>query len=545
MKRLLIVGIALFSTSLFAQNQIPVVSNVQFEVTDTVINRNYITTQIKVTYDVIDAENDPMTVSLRVSRDFGNNFSVVPLVVTGDVGSGVTSGTGKTIIWRPTPTRQVADAADYVYRIIADDGQQINIADIVSQVDSNKIKSVFNTLYGTTNNHVFNPTQLNNSRNFIQNYYLSNGYTLHTDNFVCNDRNNPEVLKNGINYVGIQEGLLSDSAILMSAHYDNIDTTRGADDNNIAQACMLVAAELAKDYQYKNRTIFGSWDFEEDGLVGAYFYSLQPQAKKIKAVINFDGIGIYKTAPNSQRVPTGFEALFPLAYTKVMLNDFKGDFIAMIGDAQSAALVQDAIAASQQYAPDLNYVDVTCPDPGCQIAKDLRRSDHAPFWDQNIPSVFYTATTQFRSECYHMPCDTVVNFWFAYNVIKSALGLYLEKAAPMHAGFAQSATTSSVTTINTALTLSAPFPNPITQHAYLQVNLPETDVLTVKAYNLQGKEVDNVFTGKLLTGKHTLLWDVLPNLPDGMYIIKASSEKGFSQSYKVTVNLAAEQLHQH
>jgi len=37
---------------------------------------------------------------------------------------------------------------------------------------------------------------------------------------------------------------------------------------------------------------------------------------------------------------------------------------------------------------------------------DLRRSDHAPFWDQKIAALMWTDTSEFRNPHYHQPSDT-------------------------------------------------------------------------------------------------------------------------------------------
>lgn len=545
MKQILSLSLFLFTiTTIFGQSKAPMVSNVQFTVKDTSIQRNYITQMVTVTYDVMDPDNDTMTVYLRVSKDYGNNFSVKPLTVIGDIGPGITSGTRKTMTWIPEPTEQIDNARRYVYRVIADDMDTTSIYDVIKDISTISIyQKYFKKIYG--NNHPFHMGHYTETRDFIKNQYTSNGYRLYTDQFVTNDRNHPELLKKGMNIVGNREGLLNDSTVLISAHYDNIDTTLGADDNNIAVACMLEAARVLKDYQFKNNIAMANWDMEEDGLVGATYYSLLPQTKKTKAVINFDGIGLYKEEANSQKVPTGFQALFPLAYAKVAIDSFRGNFIAIIGDVKSAALVRQSVLAADKYNTGLRYVDLTCPDPGCQVAKDLRRSDHAPFWDQNVPSVFFTATTEFRSDCYHKPCDTVINLAFAAKVIKTATAILLEQAGLMHAGYAQSSNPTSVQEQKLQdLHMDAPFPNPVTHHAYIKLNLPQSDQVHITAYDLQGKEVDQVFNGSLDAGGHTLLWQIKQDLPAGMYVVKAVSDKGLAQTYRVNVNLLKDE-HQH
>ncbi|NJO47556.1 MAG: M28 family peptidase [Oscillatoriales cyanobacterium RM2_1_1] len=53
---------------------------------------------------------------------------------------------------------------------------------------------------------------------------------------------------------------------------------------------------------------------------------------------------------------------------------------------------------------------VTLPVPLKGIfTPDVLRSDHAPFWYQQIPAVLVTDTANLRSPHYHQPSDTLEN----------------------------------------------------------------------------------------------------------------------------------------
>ncbi len=52
-----------------------------------------------VTYDVVDADGDTMAVRLDLSPDGGGSFPVPCVTVSGDVGAGILSGTGRQIVW--------------------------------------------------------------------------------------------------------------------------------------------------------------------------------------------------------------------------------------------------------------------------------------------------------------------------------------------------------------------------------------------------------------------------------------------------------------
>lgn len=79
-------------TALCAQNA-PVVTNVDFNM------RNDGSKIVDIIYDVNDADGDTMTISIEASSDGGTTWGLSITQVTGAVDGGITSGTGKTIVW--------------------------------------------------------------------------------------------------------------------------------------------------------------------------------------------------------------------------------------------------------------------------------------------------------------------------------------------------------------------------------------------------------------------------------------------------------------
>lgn len=54
---------------------------------------------VRITYDLEDADGDPMFISVRVSDNGGTTFDVPAASFSGDIGGHILSGTGKEIIW--------------------------------------------------------------------------------------------------------------------------------------------------------------------------------------------------------------------------------------------------------------------------------------------------------------------------------------------------------------------------------------------------------------------------------------------------------------
>jgi len=78
--------------------------------------------QVEITYDLLDRDGDLMTVSLRVSSDGGSNFDLPVISAEGEIGGGISSGIGKTIVWRVGQDVPDFYSTDVVFEVVADDG---------------------------------------------------------------------------------------------------------------------------------------------------------------------------------------------------------------------------------------------------------------------------------------------------------------------------------------------------------------------------------------------------------------------------------------
>lgn len=96
MKRLFLAVSILFVISLcgktYADNHAPVVSNVS-------ASQNSSSRKVDIYYDVSDQDGDSLGITIRASDDGGQNYHMYPKSLTGDIGEGITPGTGKHIVW--------------------------------------------------------------------------------------------------------------------------------------------------------------------------------------------------------------------------------------------------------------------------------------------------------------------------------------------------------------------------------------------------------------------------------------------------------------
>ena len=100
--------IVLMTTSIFATNTNPVVTNVIFGISGTTVT---------VHYDVTDAEQSTLSISMEVSSNNGTSWDYNYGTASGAIGSGVSTGTAKTITW----TYSGAYNNQFMIKIIAND----------------------------------------------------------------------------------------------------------------------------------------------------------------------------------------------------------------------------------------------------------------------------------------------------------------------------------------------------------------------------------------------------------------------------------------
>jgi len=105
-------------------NSVPVVTNVTF------INNIATSGKVDIYYDVTDTEQGTVTISIDVSNDGGATYNFLCTQVTGDIGSGISIGTGKHIIWDFDREHSGVTGSNFEIKIIADDnvGDQIYYA---------------------------------------------------------------------------------------------------------------------------------------------------------------------------------------------------------------------------------------------------------------------------------------------------------------------------------------------------------------------------------------------------------------------------------
>ena len=191
------------------------------------------------------------------------------------------------------------------------------------------------------------------------------------------------------NVVGLIEGAdprYRHEWIVISAHYDHEGITgqrvfNGADDDASGVAGLIEIAEAyavaaSQGFQPRRSILLAAWNSEEQGLLGAWAYTLAPlhPLAETVAVLNMDMIG------RDEEIPTlggpRFRGLAP------QTAESNRNAVNILGYSRSPDLRRAAEAANGATGLELKF---RYDDNSSNL---LRRSDHWPFLLRGIPAIF-------------------------------------------------------------------------------------------------------------------------------------------------------------
>ncbi len=191
----------------------------------------------------------------------------------------------------------------------------------------------------------------------------------------------------------------SDSAIIISAHYDHLGRNEnarfpGADDNASGVAALLALAELfSSSKELENTMVFLATTAEEEGLLGSSFFVNSPffKAQNTLCNLNLDMIGRIDSSHNQ--------------------ND---NYLYCIGTDSFKKLdivVRKADSLYNDCRMDFNL------NNSKDIAGYYTRSDQYSFYKKGVPAIHFFSGVH---EDYHKPTDTFekINYGLLQNRIK-------------------------------------------------------------------------------------------------------------------------------
>lgn len=198
-----------------------------------------------------------------------------------------------------------------------------------------------------------------------------------------------------------------DEVVLVSAHFDAVPGSPGADDDASGVAGVLELARVLKDEPLDRTVRLVLFTFEEVGLRGSAEYVRQwrdetktggpREHERIVAMLSLELLGYYSDAEGSQKSP------FP-AIKGVYEPSTVGDSIVIVTTSAHQAVSKAIGEAMTAGAPGIK---VFRADFSPLPLPDLMRSDHAPFLLAGVPAMMLTDTANFRNPNYHKATDTI------------------------------------------------------------------------------------------------------------------------------------------
>lgn len=498
-----------------AQNAVPIISNLSVAI-DSAQH------EAVLQFDLADADADPLDVWIRVSGDDGKTWQLPVDTVAGDIGFPISAGTGKTITWKYDVNALAvalgSGPANLVFRVTADDRVAVDIGQMVQMIDSSRMMQGLAFLQGTRHRSA-GPAHHLEVRDSLS--LIRDAAGLQDWNYNFSSFGYP-----GHNLIGRKYGLLDDAPTwYITAHYDSEINTPGVDDNATGTIAVMEAMQVLTQFEFKESIRFIAFDLEEDGLLGSTNYVLNhiEPWEDIQGVLNMEMLGYYSDVPNSQSIPFGFSLFFPAAYAQVEADSFRGNFLTNVSNTNSEWLMRELDTCATLYAPGLRVVGISTPATGL-ATPDLRRSDHAPFWDAGYPALMLTDGANQRNGNYHQPGDSLstITPQFYIRSAKAVISTLIKLAQPIHATSALSTATPINLPVGMPVLQPADvqiFPNPNDGQCQIEIQLPSTGPLKVSIQNGLGQHVATLFNGDAPGGKMMMKWDGRQE-PAGTYFIQ-------------------------
>jgi pimeloyl-ACP methyl ester carboxylesterase len=186
---------------------------------------------------------------------------------------------------------------------------------------------------------------------------------------------------------------------VVGAHYDSVFQCPGANDNASGVAAVLELARLTERHRQLRFVVFTNEEppfYKGPGMGSAqYVQYLLRERQPVASMVCLETAGYYVSQPGTQRSPV-----------PGLLPDV-GDFVAIVGDVQSANFTKDLVGRWQANVPfPCRGLVPTAAAAPLLAQGGMGMSDHACFWDAGIPAVMVTDTVFYRYDHYHQDSDT-------------------------------------------------------------------------------------------------------------------------------------------
>lgn len=177
---------------------------------------------------------------------------------------------------------------------------------------------------------------------------------------------------------------------VLTAHYDTVPGSPGADDDASGVAAVLEIARILAGRPLRASVVLAVVPFEElgeqyPGAAALAELLVQDPGRSVQGMVSAEMLGYATQQPDSQGLP--------------------GDYLNLLAYEGSDELVADFRSAAAQWVPHFEVQAATFPADTAFI----NRSDNAAFQERGVPSAFASDGADFRTPYYHSEQDVPAN----------------------------------------------------------------------------------------------------------------------------------------
>jgi len=235
--------------------------------------------------------------------------------------------------------------------------------------------------------------QLRQCEEWIRQRWESQGYTVKKQTFSYKGKEYSNL------EIEIKGRIAPSEIIIVSAQYDTLPDSPGANNNGSGMAILFQLSRLLKNHTPDRTLRLLNFVNEEDPffgteMMGSYQYAKRSHQRRenILVMLSLDTLGIYKEEPGSQKLPFPFKMFYP----------DRGNFLAFIGNLSSRKYM---IEATRGFKKGCSFPIEAGAVPEWVKAADW--SDHRSFWQFGYPGIMVTDTGEFRSLSHTTKEDTM------------------------------------------------------------------------------------------------------------------------------------------
>jgi len=251
--------------------------------------------------------------------------------------------------------------------------------------------------------------QLRKCEAWIKQRWESQGYSVKRHSFSADGREYSNL------EIEIQGRSAPSEIIIVSAQYDTLPDSPGANNNGSGMAILFALSHLLRNHTPDRTIRLIEFVNEEDPFfgtekMGSYQYAKRSSERQenIRVMLSLDALGIYRNEPGSQRLPFPFSLFYP----------DRGNFLAFIGDFSARGYMLEATRGFKKgssFPIEAGVVPKWVEGAGW--------SDHQSFWKFGYPGIMVTDTGGFRAPSHTTREDTMEKLNFEA-MSRITLGMY-------------------------------------------------------------------------------------------------------------------------